>query len=76
MLRQILQTTGVDTGRALMIGDTEYDISMAVALGMPALGGSCGAHEAGRLHKAGACAVIENVAALPRWLDAARDLSR
>jgi len=71
ILRQILQATGVDTGRALMIGDTEYDIVMAVALGMPALGVSCGVHEAGRLHKAGACAVIENVAALPRWLDAA-----
>ncbi len=71
MLRQILQTTGVDTGRALMIGDTEYDIAMAVALGMPALGVSCGVHEAGRLHTAGACAVIESVAALPRWLEAA-----
>lgn len=68
MLRQILDATGVDAARALMIGDTEYDMAMAVALGMPALGVNCGVHETDRLRQAGACAVIEDVAALPCWL--------
>lgn len=70
MLRQILDATGVDAARALMIGDTEYDMAMAMALGIPALGVSCGVHQTDRLRQAGASAVIENVAALPRWLDA------
>ena len=68
MLQQILVHTGVDADRALMIGDTEYDIAMAGALNMPALGVSCGVHESDRLRRAGACAVIDDVAALPRWL--------
>ncbi len=68
MLSQILAATGVAAGRALMIGDTEYDVAMAVALNMPSLGVACGVHEAGRLLKAGARAVIEDVRAVPRWL--------
>lgn len=68
MLQEILAITGVEADRALMIGDTEYDIAMAVALNMPALGVSCGVHQSDRLLQAGACAVIDDVAALPRWL--------
>lgn len=71
MLSEILAATGVNAERALMIGDTEYDMAMACALGMPALGVACGVHDAGRLRKAGACAVIEHVAVLPRWLQRA-----
>lgn len=72
MLRQILDQTGIDAGQALMIGDTEYDMSMARALGMPALGVACGVHDAGRLRRAGAEAVLEHVGSLPAWLLAGR----
>lgn len=68
MLREILAETGVRTEAALMIGDTEYDMAMAAALGMPALGVACGVHEAGRLLKAGARAVVDDVRAVPAWL--------
>jgi len=68
MLREILQELDVRPERALMIGDTEYDASMAKAIGMPALGVACGVHDADRIRAAGALAVIESVADLPRWL--------
>ncbi len=68
MLEEILRETGVAADRALMIGDTEYDVAMAMSIGMPALGVACGVHEPGRLHKAGAVAVVDGVHALPGWL--------
>lgn len=68
MLRQILDETGFRAEDALMIGDTEFDMSMARALNMPALGVSCGVHDAGRLRRAGAEAVLETVGGLPNWL--------
>lgn len=68
MLEQILAETGVAAERALMIGDTEYDMAMARAIGMPAIGVACGVHDGGRLLQAGAAQVIEGVPALPRWL--------
>jgi phosphoglycolate phosphatase len=68
MLRQILDETGIAAEQALMIGDTEFDIGMARALNMPALGVSCGVHEPGRLLRAGAEAVLESVGGLPAWL--------
>ncbi len=68
MLEEILRETGVAAGRALMIGDTEYDVAMAASIGMPALGVACGVHAPGRLLAAGATAVIDDVQSLPRWL--------
>ena len=72
MLRQLLQEAGLQPEQALMIGDTDYDVGMAAALGMPALGVGCGVHEPGRLLRAGAQAVLENVSAVPAWLAAVR----
>ncbi|MFP5305605.1 MAG: HAD-IA family hydrolase [Gammaproteobacteria bacterium] len=69
MLRQLLDEEGVEPEQALMIGDTEYDMAMARAIGMPGLGVACGVHEAGRLLRSGATAVIEGVAGVPRWLE-------
>ena len=68
MLRQILEETGLRAEQALMIGDTDYDVGMANALGMPALGVGCGVHEPGRLLRAGAQAVLADVSAVPGWL--------
>ncbi|MFC4251984.1 MAG: HAD family hydrolase [Sinimarinibacterium flocculans] len=68
MLRELLADEGVAVERALMIGDTEYDIAMAQSIGMHGLGVACGVHDPGRLQRAGAAAVIESVAGLPVWL--------
>jgi phosphoglycolate phosphatase len=70
MLRQILDEAGLQPQQALMIGDTDYDVGMAAALGMPALGVGCGVHEAGRLLRAGARAVLDDVSRVPAWLAA------
>jgi phosphoglycolate phosphatase len=69
MLREILLETGLEAEQALMIGDTDYDVSMARAINMRAVGVACGVHEAGRLLVAGAEGVLEDVRALPGWLE-------
>ncbi|MBI2383847.1 MAG: HAD-IIIA family hydrolase [Gammaproteobacteria bacterium] len=69
MLRELLHELEVPAERTLMVGDTEYDVHMAAAIGMPALGVACGVHEPGRLLQAGALALIETVRDLPAWLD-------
>lgn len=68
MLREILEQEDAAAERALMIGDTEYDMAMARALRMPALGVSCGVHECGRLAAAGAVAWVAQVREIPDWL--------
>jgi phosphoglycolate phosphatase len=68
MLRELLEIEGLQAGQALMIGDTEYDMAMARAIGMPALGVVCGVHEPERLLQSGAGALIEQVRDLPAWL--------
>ncbi len=68
MLRELLADEGLTPAQALMIGDTEYDMAMARALGMPGLGVACGVHAPDRLRQAGAAAVIGTVAGLPSWL--------
>ncbi|MBL6751870.1 MAG: HAD-IA family hydrolase [Nevskia sp.] len=68
MLRELLDEAGLQPEQALMIGDTEYDVAMARALGMPALGVACGVHEPGRLLRAGAGAVLADVKSVPLYL--------
>lgn len=68
MLRELLEELDVPVGRALMVGDTEYDAHMARAIGMPMLGVTCGVHEPQRLLDAGALALVESVAGLRSWL--------
>ena len=50
MLEQLLAECAVEPADAVMIGDTEYDMAMAQAIGMPRIGVSYGAHHADRLH--------------------------
>ena len=69
MLRELVDELRVPVERALMIGDTEYDADMARAIGMPMLGVTCGVHAPQRILAAGAMALIESVADLPRWLE-------
>jgi phosphoglycolate phosphatase len=68
MLHEILGALALQPDEALMIGDTEYDMAMARAIGMPGLGVACGVHLPERLLQAGATAVVDDVAAIPAWL--------
>jgi phosphoglycolate phosphatase len=70
MLEEILWETGIAPERALMVGDTEYDISMAKAARIAGLGVACGVHSPGRLMAAGAHQVLSGVSELPDWLTA------
>ena len=50
MLQELLLEFDVPVQGAVMIGDTEYDMEMALQLGMPRIAVSYGAHNAERLH--------------------------
>lgn len=49
MLQEILAVLAGSPEGAVMVGDTEYDLAMAAAIGMPSLALSYGAHEIDRL---------------------------
>lgn len=68
MVEDLLLRTATEPARALMVGDTEYDIAMARAAGVDAVGVACGVHDEKRLWAAGARAVVTDAAALPDWL--------
>ncbi|MGH8461122.1 MAG: HAD family hydrolase [Stenotrophobium sp.] len=68
MLSELLEEEALTPADALMIGDTEYDMEMARAIGMPCIGVTCGVHDTTRLRESGARALIEDVRALPAWL--------
>ena len=55
---------------AVMLGDTTYDVEMAVAAGVPALGVAWGYHDASVLVGAGAARVLEGYEELLPALDA------
>jgi len=69
MILQALAETGVAAGRAVMIGDTTYDVQMAKNAGVVAVGVDWGYHHRDELLAAGAVVVIEDFAALPALLD-------
>jgi len=67
MLHEILAETGCGIEQAVMVGDTEYDLKMALAAGMAAIGVSYGVHSRDRL---GACrpgAIIDRFEELLDW---------
>ena len=60
MIRQALTETGIDTDRAVMIGDSLYDIEMALAAGTPAIAVNWGYHPGAALRDAGAVALARD----------------
>jgi phosphoglycolate phosphatase len=58
MLFQILDEMGIHPDRAIMVGDTTFDVAMARAAGIRAVGVGWGAHEADELLEAGAALVV------------------
>lgn len=70
MLHDILDFTGVSVERAVMVGDTTYDLQMAASAAMGSLAVSYGAHERERLlaHRPLAC--LDSFTEVCRWLQA------
>lgn len=64
MLQATLAETGVRAGRAVMVGDTEFDVAMGRAAGFATVGVAWGYHPRDRLEAAGADIVIEDFSAL------------
>ena len=64
MLEQAMRDAGADARHTAMIGDTVFDMAMAVNAGVRALGVDWGYHDAHELHDAGAAAVVGTMDAL------------
>jgi phosphoglycolate phosphatase len=69
MLRRAAAETGTEPGGMVMIGDTSYDMMMAVAADAAALGVSWGNQSIAELRQAGARMVIESYDNLAEVLD-------
>ena len=68
MLEDILTDLNVAADKALVIGDTEYDMQMAANARVDALGVVHGAHAPQRLLDTGAITVLNALNELPAWL--------
>ncbi len=68
MLLAILEATGVESSRALMIGDTTHDLELAANAGLDAVGVTYGAHDETLLRAGAARHLATSVEDLRRWL--------
>jgi phosphoglycolate phosphatase len=68
MLEAALAATGIDPARAVMIGDTQYDMAMAVSAGVRGIGVDWGYHTAQELREAGAAVVVSSPGELEEML--------
>jgi phosphoglycolate phosphatase len=68
MLLTLLEMTGVEPARALMVGDTTHDLELAANAGIDAIAVSYGAHGEQLLSTRPALARLGSVAELHRWL--------
>lgn len=68
MLRAAMDEAGADRHATVMIGDTSFDMTMARAAGVTALGVGWGYHAPEELRDAGAAAVVDDAAALSAYM--------
>ena len=73
MLIAAMGEAGVAASATAMVGDTSFDMAMAVAAGVAPLGVAWGYHEPAALLAAGASIVVESFDALERALPGASD---
>jgi phosphoglycolate phosphatase len=77
MIYQAMLETGIAPTKTIMIGDTTYDVEMARAAKVGALGVTWGYHHRDELKEAGAHVIIDDYTVMPTTLDAMfNDLSR
>ncbi|MAI10566.1 MAG: hypothetical protein CBD27_09345 [Rhodospirillaceae bacterium TMED167] len=69
MLYRALRETGVDAHNTVMIGDTTFDMEMAMNAGVPAIGVSWGYHTDAELLAAGARVIVHGFRDLPGALE-------
>ena len=69
MLEAALYETGVSPNEAVMIGDTVFDVAMARAAGVRAVGVAWGYHDPAELIEAGAVGVAASAEELERLID-------
>ncbi|HCU54042.1 MAG TPA: HAD family hydrolase [Gammaproteobacteria bacterium] len=72
MLDDILEFTGIDRRRAIMVGDTVYDMQMARNAGVAGLAVSYGVHSREHLLENGALACLDSFPDVLAWFDAMR----
>lgn len=70
MIEAAIAEAGAAPETTVMIGDTSFDMAMAVAAGAHPLGVAWGYHTAHDLHAAGAVRVVEHASAIPPHLEA------
>lgn len=70
MLLHLMEVTGSEPQRTLMIGDTSHDLMMAHHAGVDALAVSYGAQPRAFLEQHPARGVVDSVPELARWLNA------
>lgn len=70
MLLAALRHTGIAADRAVMVGDTTFDMAMAVSARVLPVGVAWGYHRVEALRASGASTVVAEFAALRRTLDA------
>lgn len=70
MVERAMAETGMTPRETVVVGDTSFDMEMAVRAGACAIGVGWGYHEAEELHRAGALTVIDSFAALPGVIEA------
>ena len=71
MLEQILQHCGVTAGRALMVGDSAFDLQMALNAGMDSVAVGYGALSLEALRQYRPVLAVERFADLAAWLQSA-----
>ncbi len=68
MLQQLIDFAGVEVSEAVMIGDTEYDLQMAINAGTDAIAVGYGVHEPERLMRFNPRACLDRIDELPIFL--------
>lgn len=69
MLAEILAVTGVSAEQAIMVGDTTYDLEMALNIQMPSIGVRYGVHASAALQKFAPLDLADDVFALHQMLN-------
>ncbi len=69
MLLELMERLAVEPERTLVVGDTEFDLLMAANAGVDGVAVTCGVHDRERLLECAPLACLEDVTALPSWLE-------
>jgi len=68
MINAVLSDTGYNCKQAIMIGDSAYDLEMAINAGVISIGASYGVHDEARLKSYNPHTVIDKITDLPCYL--------